>query len=70
MCCSIDDALCFNCSNEQMCYSLVFRLHICDSHRLRDLNEIPFQDICDHNIQVLPVISDGQDHTNETECEN
>ncbi len=65
--CEIHDPGRFKCGNEKECYSILFSREICSPSRLRNLDEIEFQEICDRNVQV---IIDGESDTDETECEN
>lgn len=68
--CSIDDSLRFKCSNENKCYSSLVSQDICPPRCLRHLNEIEFHHICDRTVHLFPIISDGEHHTDETECEH
>ncbi|CAF2216612.1 unnamed protein product, partial [Rotaria magnacalcarata] len=69
--CMINDILRFKCTIENKCYSFVYPLkEICPSRRLRNLEEIPFAHICDQTIQVSSVMTNGQNYTDETECED
>ena len=68
--CSVQGANRFRCGIEKQCYPKMFSQDICPSSRLRNLDEIEFQDICDRNVQVSSISTDGQNYTDETECEH
>jgi hypothetical protein len=68
--CMIPDTQRFKCGNEKKCHSILFSREICSPLHLCNLDEIEFGEICDRIVQVLPVIIDGKNHTDETECAN
>ena len=69
--CSIRNAQRFSCGIEKKCYSsILFPRQICSPSHLRNLDEIRFREICDRVVQVSFLSTDGQNYTDETECEN
>ena len=67
--CLLNDSLRFKCADENKCYSSVAPRSICPPSYLHKLEEIEFSEICDRNIQMYPLIIDGQNHTDETDCD-
>ncbi len=57
-------------NNENKCYALSVPREICPRSVLRNFNDIPFRELCDRQIHMFPVIIDGQNHTDETDCEH
>jgi hypothetical protein len=65
--CSINDTHRFKCRNEDMCRSPLFSREMCSTIRSQyNLEDILFQEVCDHSVLLLP---DDQNHTDETECD-
>ncbi|CAF4484897.1 unnamed protein product [Rotaria sp. Silwood2] len=68
--CLINNASRFKCSNEIMCRSPLISRDICPFENKHNLDDLAFQEICDRNEQLLPIIIDGRNHTDETDCEH
>ena len=68
--CSLNDPLRFQCLGESGCYSSVVSKEICPPSYLRKFDQIEFRDICDRHTQMYPLIIDGQNHTDETDCDD
>ncbi|UJR16677.1 hypothetical protein I4U23_003577 [Adineta vaga] len=66
--CLIDDVLRFKCGNENKCYSVTVPRQICPHRHLINFKDMNFHQICDRHIQISPLLIDGQNHTDETEC--
>ncbi|CAF1409983.1 unnamed protein product [Adineta steineri] len=67
--CLINDTRRFKCGNENKCYSASVSQEICPHRRSFTIDEIDFQHLCDRHIQMFPVLIDGQNYTDESECE-
>ena len=67
--CSIVDPFRFKCFGQKKCYSLVVSKRICSISLLHDVENIEFRDICDRHPEISPLTIDGQNHTDETDCE-
>ncbi|CAF1018247.1 unnamed protein product [Adineta steineri] len=69
--CSLNDTFRFKCSDENQCLSPLFpRTRCTPSKTHHNLNEILFHTICDRTVDVSLMTIDGQNHTDETDCEN
>lgn len=67
--CSVNNGYRFQCPDEKKCYSPLVSQTICPRVILEHLNDISFLEICDRTLQTLPILIDGQNHTDETECD-
>lgn len=68
--CSINDALRFSCIGENKCYSSWIPQKKCSSSFLRNYDEIEIRELCDRHEEMFSLISHGQNHTDETDCEH
>ncbi|CAF0978838.1 unnamed protein product [Adineta steineri] len=70
--CSLDDLYRFKCFNETQCRSPIFDLRRCPfkEDQIATIENILFNQICDRNVDILPQLIDGRNHTDETNCEN
>ncbi|CAM4805094.1 unnamed protein product [Rotaria magnacalcarata] len=68
--CSIQNKFRFQCFNETMCRSPLISKNVCPFKKRTNLEEITFQEICDRNEQLSPVIIDKRIHTDETDCQH
>ena len=68
--CSMNDTFRFKCSNGTMCHSPLFDRDICPRIIERHFDEILFQEICDQIVHASPVIVNGINYTDETDCEH
>ncbi|UJR07365.1 hypothetical protein I4U23_011651 [Adineta vaga] len=67
--CTIIDPRRFTCPNENICYT-PFHPKICESVDLPlKLSDISFHEICDRTIHLPPETINGENHTDETECQ-
>ena len=68
--CSLNDSTRFKCSDEQICYSPLVPREVCPfSEQITSFDQLPFKEICNRYVDTSPVTIDGQNHTDETECE-
>ena len=67
--CSIVDPLRFKCLGESKCYSFIVPKRICSVSLLRNVDDIEFKDMCDRHTEMYPLTIDGQNHTDETDCD-
>ncbi|CAF0938005.1 unnamed protein product [Adineta steineri] len=67
--CTMNNTHRFKCPNENICYSLFFP-KICPSivSPLK-LSDLSFHEICDRIVHLLPETINGENHTDETECD-
>lgn len=69
--CSMNHTHRFKCHNEDnKCLSPLISTDFCFSYGLRNLREILFHEICDRVVHLLPETINGQNYTDETECEH
>ncbi|CAF4583556.1 unnamed protein product [Rotaria sp. Silwood1] len=68
--CSMKDTQRFMCPNEIQCRSPLFREFNCPTSIYRSFDEILFHEICDRIVDILPVTINGQNHTDETDCQD
>jgi hypothetical protein len=67
--CSLNDTHRWKCPDENICYSPLFSKKICNSTvSSRTLSDIPFNQICDRIVHLLPEMINGENYTDETEC--
>ncbi|CAF1114617.1 unnamed protein product [Adineta steineri] len=67
--CLINDTRRFKCGNENKCYAVFVSQEICPQQHLLTIDKIDFKHLCDRYIEMSPVIIDGQNYTDESECE-
>ena len=69
--CLLNDTSRFTCNDqEKICWSPTINRNICVvSNQKQRLNEILFRSICDGIVHLLPQNIDGQNHSDETECQ-
>jgi hypothetical protein len=67
--CSINDILRSKCAHENRCYSSIISQQICIQSHLRTFDKIEFRQLCDRHIQMFPLLINGTNHTDETDCE-
>ncbi|CAF3838083.1 unnamed protein product [Adineta steineri] len=70
--CSISDPHRFQCPNEVQCRSPIFSLDSCPSSekKISTIDDIFFSQICDGTVDIFPQLINGQNHTDETNCEH
>jgi hypothetical protein len=70
--CSINDPYRFKCPNEIQCRSPIFLSPNCPLIEAKNdnIDKILFNQICDRTVDILPQLIDGQNHTDETNCEH
>ncbi|UJR07864.1 hypothetical protein I4U23_012147 [Adineta vaga] len=68
--CLPNNAQRFKCDKEKKCYSPIVSREICPIRYELNLDEINIHHICDRDVQMLPVLIHGQNHSDETECEH
>ncbi|CAF4547663.1 unnamed protein product, partial [Rotaria socialis] len=59
-----------NCLNDIHCQSLSLLRKICQSDRQEQFDKILFYTICDRAADLLPMLIDGRNHSDETDCEH
>ncbi|UJR12233.1 hypothetical protein I4U23_016410 [Adineta vaga] len=68
--CLLNNAQRFKCDNDNKCYSSIVSKDICPLKSLYNFDEISFNHICDRDVQMFPILINGENHTDETECEH
>ncbi|CAF1688232.1 unnamed protein product, partial [Adineta ricciae] len=70
--CLLNDSFRFKCANETQCRSPISKSDDCPSTEsaYQNINTILFHQICDRYVDILPQLINGQNHTDETNCEN
>ncbi|CAF1674597.1 unnamed protein product, partial [Adineta ricciae] len=70
--CLLNDSFRFKCANETQCKSPISKSDDCPSTEsaYQNIDTILFHQICDRYVDILPQLINGQNHTDETNCEN
>ncbi|CAF3627819.1 unnamed protein product [Rotaria socialis] len=68
--CSLNHPYRFQCLNDNHCQSILLLRNIChQSERQNNFDQILFYEICDRATDLSPMIIDGKNHSDETDCE-
>ncbi|CAF1513010.1 unnamed protein product [Didymodactylos carnosus] len=67
--CTMNNTRRFKCPNENICYSLLFPKTCPSITSSLKLSDISFHEICHRIIHLLPETINGENHTDETECQ-
>ncbi|CAM4765337.1 unnamed protein product [Rotaria magnacalcarata] len=68
--CSLNHPYRFHCLNDSQCQSISLLRNICQSERQTNFDQILFYEICDRAVDWNPMIVNGRNHSDETDCEN
>ena len=60
----------FNCPNENLYYATLILSSRCSPPAYHNFDQIKFGQYCDRHMHIYPVLINGQNHTDETECEH
>ncbi|UJR11418.1 hypothetical protein I4U23_015598 [Adineta vaga] len=69
--CSLNEPNRFTCPNESRCRSSILQLHGCEfeESEVKTIDNTVFNQICDKTIDTSPEIINGQNYTDESDCE-
>ncbi|CAF3346667.1 unnamed protein product [Rotaria socialis] len=68
--CSLNHPFRLQCLNEIHCQSISLLRNICQFGGQNNFEEILFYEICDRVTDLSPMIINGRNHSDETDCEN
>ncbi|CAF1160701.1 unnamed protein product [Rotaria sordida] len=68
--CSLDHLYRFQCFSDALCQSISLLTDVCQIERQKNFDEILFYEICDRAVDLSPIIIDGRNHSDETDCEH
>ncbi|CAF3956027.1 unnamed protein product, partial [Rotaria sordida] len=57
-------------SFDAQCQSISLLTDVCQIERQKNFDEILFYEICDRAVDLSPIIIDGRNHSDETDCEH
>ncbi|CAF4069640.1 unnamed protein product, partial [Rotaria magnacalcarata] len=68
--CSLNHPFRLQCLNENHCQSISLLRNICQFGKQNNFDDILFSEICDRVTDLSPMIINGRNHSDETDCEN
>ncbi|CAF5181452.1 unnamed protein product, partial [Rotaria magnacalcarata] len=68
--CSLNHRSRLQCLNENHCQSISLLRNICQFGKQNNFDDILFSEICDRVTDLSPMIINGRNHSDETDCEN